>query len=101
VVRGDGGALESLDWRTWSQERDDGVASAPSHLDTAGVCFSTFMPAFSLMILDKVYHASFLLLTVDSNIWSVLITISFPILYFSTTYLYLRVICKDTHFPLD
>ena len=59
------------------------------------------MPAFSLMILDKVYHATFLLLTVDSTIWSVLITIFIPYtIYLSTTYLYLRVICKDTHFPL-
>jgi hypothetical protein len=59
------------------------------------------MPAFSLMILDKVYHVffTFLLITVDLNIRSVLITIFNPYyIPLSTTYQYLRVICRGYSF---
>ena len=67
-------------------------------LDTAGVCSTTFIPAFSLT--RFIIRTDTFLLPADSDIWSVLIPFSFRILHVSTTYQFLCVICKDTHFPL-
>jgi hypothetical protein len=89
-VAGGDGALGGLDWRIWYLERDDGVASAP--LDTAGVCCSTSITTFILILttLGKVFHAHCYLLPFFYPLSR--LGILGPYLYHfipSTTYLYL------------